>query len=173
MASAFPFSKTGTTVMRIALTVWNGRISPVCDVARRLLIVELEAGKAVSRHEETFSCTEPGQPVKRLTDIQPAALICGAISVPLVEWLTASGIQVFPFIAGEVEDVIAAYVGGTLNNQALAMPGCRGRRRQCGRGGARCQGGRGGLRREAARRSALAENRLRESGSESTKEQGQ
>ena len=113
--------------MLVALTVWNGRISPVCDVARQLLILELEGGKEIARREERLDGADCWQRGARLEELKPDTLICGAISGPLAKLLTAKGIQVITFISGTVEEVLAAYMNGTLLKPAFAMPGCCGR----------------------------------------------
>ena len=38
--------------LRIAVPVWEGRVSPLLDVAERLLVVDVDAGQEVSRSLE-------------------------------------------------------------------------------------------------------------------------
>ncbi len=124
--------------MFVALTVWNGRISPVCDVARQLLILDVEDGQVTARREEQLDGVECWQRCARLEKLNPDTLICGAISGMLAGLLAAKGIKIVPFISGVVEEVVAAYLAGTLRNPEFAMPGCCGRRgRFGGSGGAR------------------------------------
>jgi predicted Fe-Mo cluster-binding NifX family protein len=127
--------------MRVALTIWNERISPVFDVARRILLLEVEDGRVTSRREEPLEFSDPGRLASSLSAYQPDVLVCGAISRGLATLLTASGIRVIPFVAGAVEPVIEAFIKGTLDAPDWAMPGCCdpsgfGRRRagRCGRG---------------------------------------
>jgi predicted Fe-Mo cluster-binding NifX family protein len=126
--------------MRVALTTWNGRISPVCDVARQVLILDIEDGQVTARHEETLPGTEPQDQAVRLTALGPQLLICGAISQHMADLLVVADIRVIPFTAGTIEEVVAAWLSGDLPNPALSMPGCCGRMRRC-RGGR--PGGRG------------------------------
>ena len=125
--------------MKVALATWNGRISPVFDVARQVLILDVEKGGVVARHEETLPGTEPQAQAERLAAIAPHTLICGAISQTLAGLLAAKNIRVIPFTAGAVEEVISSWLAGALPNQALAMPGCCVQRRHChgGRAGRR------------------------------------
>ena len=125
----------------MALSTWNGRISPVFDVARQVLILEIEKDRVVSRHEEILPGTEPSAQVSRLLALAPHTLICGAISIPLANLLAASNIRVIPFIAGDIEQVVGAWLVGVLPNHAFSMPGCCGQRRRCrGEGGKRRNG---------------------------------
>jgi len=125
--------------MKVALATWNGRISPVFDVARQVLMLDVEDGRVVARHEEALPGIEPQAQAGRLAALAPHTLICGAISHPMADLLAAKNIRVIPFTAGAVEEVVAAWLAGALPNPALAMPGCCVQRRHChgGRAGRR------------------------------------
>lgn len=116
--------------MKVALAVWNGRISPVFDVSRQLLVVEIEDGRVINRIGVQFSSDHPIHKVRRLVDMDVAVLLCGAISRQLAATLETSGIRRLDFIAGDVESVIAAYLKGALPSPEMSMPGCCTRRRR-------------------------------------------
>lgn len=124
--------------MKVALATWNGRISPVFDVARQVLVLEVEKGRVVARHEAALPGTEPQVQAYRLVALDPQILICGAISKAMASLLAAVNIRVIPFTAGDVEIVLAAWLAGNLPDPALSMPGCCGRRRR-NRDGRRCR----------------------------------
>lgn len=132
--------------MKLGLAVWNGRISPVFDAAKHLLVLEVENGQVVSRLEHGMGTDEPLQKAARLTELGIEALVCGAVSRPLAETIAARGIRLIPFVAGGTEEVLAAFLAGALPNPDMAMPGCCGRRMRH-RGGASdhgCRRGHGG-----------------------------
>jgi len=110
--------------MNVALTVWNGRISPVFDVARDFLVLTLEDGRVVDTRLEKFDSGQAMQKPALLSALQIHTLICGAISRPLAEMATSFGIQTLSFIAGETEQVINAFLADDLPSPALSMPGC-------------------------------------------------
>lgn len=118
-------------IMKVALATWNGRISPVFDVARQVQMLDVEDGRVIVRREETLPGTDPQSQTDRLTALAPQTLICGAISQPMAAMLAATSIRVIPFTAGAVEEVLAAWLAGSLPNPALSMPGCCGRMRRC------------------------------------------
>jgi len=122
--------------MRVAVAVWNNRISPVFDVAQRLLVCDLEGGRVISRREEDVSGLTPQERTARLGASGAQALICGAISRPMAAMVTATGVRLIPFVAGEVDEVLAAFSAGRLRGPAYLMPGCHRHRwgRRCGRG---------------------------------------
>lgn len=127
--------------MRLALATWNGRISPVFDVARQVLMLDVQEGHELARHEEALPGTDPQSQATRIKALATQTLICGAISQPMAALLAANGVQVIPFTAGPVEEVLTAWQAGALPTPALSMPGCCGRRR---RWHDRRVGGRGG-----------------------------
>jgi len=130
--------------MRIALPVWEGRISPVFDTAANLLVVDADGVQTSQRREETLHESFPPRRAVRLSELGVEVLICGAISQPLAAMVAAYGIQVVPFVSGEVNEVLTAYVSGRTDvpdiRTRFGMPGCCGRRGRFGRGGR----GRGG-----------------------------
>ncbi len=113
--------------MIVAFSVWNGRISPVFDVSQRLVVLDIDDGQIVSRLDEQDLIEDPLLKVARLKQINVGILVCGAVSRHLSDMLESSGIRIIPFIAGDAEDVIQAFMTDALSNPALAMPGCCGR----------------------------------------------
>jgi predicted Fe-Mo cluster-binding NifX family protein len=125
--------------MKVALTIWDGRISPVFDVCREARILCIDDRTVASEEQVQFDGERPASNVERLVSLGVQVLVCGAISEPLQSDLLARGIDVIPFVAGEADDVVKAYLSGNLPNHALLMPGCGRRRRfrrrrRCGRG---------------------------------------
>lgn len=132
--------------MRVAIPVWQGRVSPVFDVAGQILLVELVEGVERSRREHPLPDAEPEQRVAQLAELQVETLICGAISQALEALLTENGIKVYGRTCGNVDEVLGAFAGGTLGQPRFAMPGCCGQARRrfrggCGRGRRLREGG--------------------------------
>jgi predicted Fe-Mo cluster-binding NifX family protein len=115
--------------MKVAMTVWEDRISPVFDSARNLLVADIENGETVKTSVEALH-TEPAlrRPAK-LFDLGVCVLICGAISEPLAGMIEGYGIRLFPFITGSAARVLDAYLKGALVQPVFHMPGCGGSRR--------------------------------------------
>ncbi len=142
------------TTMKIAIPQWQGRVSPVFDVAGTLLVVDFEEGREVRREEAQLAQTDALGRAAEFARLGADVLICGAISAPLEASLSAAGVRVIGFICGAVEDILAGFVSGELASPAFLMPGCRGRRRQgrnmmargfgMGLGGGRGRGSGGG-----------------------------
>ncbi len=127
--------------MLIAVPNCQGRVSPVFDVAARLVVVRLKGQAETERKDVVLFEKQPEGIVRSLGELGIRVLICGAISRGLRLALEQAGIRVLPHICGELEPVIAAFRAGTLRQREFAMPGCCGRRWDAGRRGARCRRG--------------------------------
>jgi predicted Fe-Mo cluster-binding NifX family protein len=121
--------------MRIVVPVWNGRVSPVCDVATHVMVVDVAGDEAAFEEEHVIHGSDR---VRALSELGADVLICGAISVDLEERLLASGIEVVAEIRGPSEEVVRRYLDGSLIQPGFSMPGCFSRRRRArGRNGER------------------------------------
>lgn len=125
--------------MKVALPVWEDRISPVFDVARHLMVVEVDGKTEVDRRLVSMEPGSQHRRVQQLVELGVDILICGGVSRTLEEVLGYHRIAAVPWVSGEVDEVMASYLAGALLQTQFAMPGCRGRQR-AGRG----RGGRGG-----------------------------
>ena len=111
--------------MRIAIPIWDDKVSPVLDTASRLLIVEVDDRGETSRFEVYLDEQDLSRKCLRIRDMQIDILICGAISNPFSRMLMASGIDVIPEISGCAEEVLEAYLKGNLFHPRFLMPGCK------------------------------------------------
>ena len=116
----------------VAIPDWEGRVSPVFDVAGQLLVTHIAAGvPEACRHEQLLAQT-PADRARQLAQWKIEILLCGGISSGLREALERAGITVIPHICGGVQEVLQAFLGNRLSDERFAMPGC------C-RGRSRCQ----------------------------------
>lgn len=110
--------------VKAAFTSWNNRIAPVFDVARQLFIVESDEGRIVRQSQETVPAEDLGAKVRRLTELGVETLVCGAISRSTQGLVSSCGIEVIPFVAGDLREVIQAWLQGRIHDDDYAMPGC-------------------------------------------------
>lgn len=83
----------------------------------------MEGGKVLSRKEHEIDGDDALLKVSRLGELGITTLICGAVSLPLAQWIAARGIRLIPFVAGRVEEIVEAFLAGALPNPALTLPG--------------------------------------------------
>jgi predicted Fe-Mo cluster-binding NifX family protein len=115
--------------MKAAFASWNNRIAPVFDVTRVVSVVEARAGRLVGEAQEVQLDGMPVNRVLRLAELGISTLVCGAVSRPLHDMVVSQGIRVIPFVAGDLNKVIRAWLSSELVGDAFAMPGCCRRRR--------------------------------------------
>jgi predicted Fe-Mo cluster-binding NifX family protein len=115
------------SMVRAAFAYWEKRIAPVFDTARQIHIIDVESGRIVGETQEILQEDFPVQKTLRLLELSIEVLVCGAISRPLHVIVASYGIQVVPFVAGDLHAVIQAWLEGNLGHYAFAMPGCYGR----------------------------------------------
>ncbi len=116
--------------MKIALPTFNGRISPVFDTAQKLVLVEVDGANELSRAKHAMASKSLARRAADLNELGVEILLCGAISRPLAMMVAAHGIEIVPFISGEVDEVLGAYLQGRLADPRFLMPGCCGMRRR-------------------------------------------
>lgn len=110
--------------MRVGLTVWENRVSPLFDAACKLLVADIEKRVIRKKHYESIECDCPNSRVTRLNDLGVNILICGGISNFYANLIEARGIKIVPFAAGPVDEVLKAYVNGNIYSKDYRMPGC-------------------------------------------------
>lgn len=109
--------------MKIAVSHWQGRISPVFDVAQELLLVELEAGRILNRKYVLLGSSNPFARTEQMVALGIRLLICGAVSKEHENVLCREGIQVVAFTCGRVEGVLDALICDRLDDRRFRMPG--------------------------------------------------
>ena len=110
--------------MKTAITVWNNRVSPVFDVANQALLFDLDGHRTTSEHYLVLPHSCAAEKVIWLLEAGTEVLICGAISRDAHLAVTNAGIRIYPFIAGDIQKVLLAYLAGSLVEGGFAMPGC-------------------------------------------------
>ena len=114
----------GKCVMKVVLTVWENRISPVADSARQLLLVDVEDQTIRDRRTERLNEESVFYRARRLADLGVEVLICGAISDFYASLVEGYGIRLIPFICGEADEVLDSYLENTLRSPRFMMTGC-------------------------------------------------
>jgi len=124
--------------MKIAVPVWDGRVSPVLDTAERLEVFNVEGGQVVSRKEIPFGSAGNREKAQIIAD-SARVLLCGALSNQMASYLTSAGLEVYPWVMGNAERLIGIFAGGDIPGPEYAMPGCRGKHQGNRKGRKRCR----------------------------------
>lgn len=111
-------------IMKVAIPYWQGRVSPVFDESREMLLVNIENGREINRTEMKLKRTDPLMRARLIADLGTEVLICGAISLTLERALIAKKVKVVAYTRGLLDDVIAAFMNNRLSDPDFLMPGC-------------------------------------------------
>ncbi|MBU1565263.1 MAG: NifB/NifX family molybdenum-iron cluster-binding protein [Proteobacteria bacterium] len=109
---------------RIAITVWDQRISPVFDSARTLLIAEIKENALVGTSFRKFDLDHSLALLQILRAEKVTTIICGAVSEGPAGMLMAAGFELISFVAGDVHRVLEAFIKGEQLGENFKMPGC-------------------------------------------------
>jgi predicted Fe-Mo cluster-binding NifX family protein len=119
-------------VMKIAIPVFESRISPRFDCAPCFRLYETEGDRVTGIREISCEGWHDMDRVSRLKGLGIDALICGGIPDYLLGILTNNGIKVIPWVAGDTSEVLTVFLQGRLNSGTVICPGRK--RRRCKRG---------------------------------------
>ena len=124
---------------KVALSIHEGRIAPVFEESRHIVIYDLEMSRdrglleknlPISILEKSSSVPNSGEPsflekASLLSKAGVDCLICGAISRQAYYVTEAFGLKIYSFIAGSVFEIIEAWIQGRIDDEELKMPGYR------------------------------------------------
>ena len=119
--------------MKVAIAQYGAQVSPRFDCAPFLLVLDVEDGQIIERQTISMLPWGPLERIKRLGDFGVTTLICGGIDRFSQDQLHLAGVQVSPWITGEIDDVLASFLRGDLEPRMMIERGGR----CCGRWGTR------------------------------------
>jgi len=109
--------------MKLAIPIWENKVSPVLDTASRLLVVEVKEAGDVSRFEIFLDERDLSRRCLRIQGLGIDTLLCGAVTRHFADMLEASGIDVISGISGRPDEVLDACFQGKLAHAKYLMPG--------------------------------------------------
>ena len=113
--------------MRIAIPLFDKRISPRFDCAQSFLLAAAENGDIIEREELFTALWTPLKRVNKLSDLGVDMLICGGIDRVSLQRLMSYGVKVHSWVTGRAEDALHSLLRGELEPGIMVGPG--GRRR--------------------------------------------
>lgn len=119
--------------MKIAIPIFGARIAPRFDCAPWLLLITIENGRVVDRAEVSWNDCSTWQRIEQIQGAGAQTLVCGAIDGNSARLLAHQRIRLIPWVAGEVEQVLEAFLKGRLETGMIFPPRCRGRQLRWGR----------------------------------------
>jgi predicted Fe-Mo cluster-binding NifX family protein len=125
--------------MKVAMPLFNGRISPRFDVCPEIWVVELNNGKVMNQERWPMESFNLQQRLDQLASKGVDKVICGGMDSFCMDHLGNMGIDVIHNVAGEAGEVLNFFIRGVLRPGSY----CNGKR---GRGFCGWRRGPGGRR---------------------------
>jgi predicted Fe-Mo cluster-binding NifX family protein len=116
--------------MKIAIPIFENRISPRLDCAKKILLVKVaEKDKKVilSRETETQTGGTSGN-IEFYLSNEITVIICGGISIEMQDMLVKHGIRVISWVTGEAQKALDLFIKGKLASGTMLCSGRRLRR---------------------------------------------
>jgi predicted Fe-Mo cluster-binding NifX family protein len=107
----------------VAIPTYRSRVAPVFDSCLQVSIFDTEQHRGVHRRKIDLGTLTPAERVNVLRKHRVTTLICGGISDVLGKMLQASSISVIAGIAGQVGQVLEAFISGRIDEPGYRMPG--------------------------------------------------
>lgn len=111
--------------MKLAVTVWGNRISPVFDAASTLLVAEITNKKISGHYYTAFNPESPTDLIHTLKKNHVTTLVCGAISKTPACLIMDQHIHLISFVTGNVRQFLDSYALNRTVAKIHRMPGFR------------------------------------------------
>jgi len=119
----------GEGIFLIAIPVFRGRVAPVLDWCSTIHLYPEVPGNETPEQELflTHATTFDRMRILRVKGVR--TLICGVLSPDLLHYGQRMGLRILHGVAGEVREVLRAYLGQKLDHPRFRLPGCKGPRK--------------------------------------------
>jgi predicted Fe-Mo cluster-binding NifX family protein len=133
-------------IMKIAIPLFQDRVSPRFDTSPVFLLSLVENGLVIKQEEFYAEPWLLRERVRKLKEMGVNALICGGIDPVSSQQLMLNEIKIYSWVTGLAQDALQSLLKGRLKSCAMIGPGgrCRGiwRLKRCDSGGECEPGGR-------------------------------
>ncbi|MBW2654213.1 MAG: dinitrogenase iron-molybdenum cofactor biosynthesis domain-containing protein [Deltaproteobacteria bacterium] len=110
--------------MKIAITVWGNRVSPVFDAAGTLFVAHIKNRMIIKKSYTSFNPEMPSDLIKLLKKMQVSVLICGAISTKPADLIVENDIKLISFVTGNALKLLDNFAQKQTIEKTFMMPGC-------------------------------------------------
>jgi len=112
--------------MKIAIPLFQKRISPRFDCAHDLLLITTDNGKhIIERNEIVFGNSNYIERINLLEKTGVDVIICGGVSNDMLDLFEDKKIEVIPWVTGEAEKALELFMRGKLIPGSILSPGRR------------------------------------------------
>jgi len=105
--------------MKIAIPVFDTKISPRFDSSQEFILLEVEQSRVIERKQLNTKGWPLAAKVKQLVESGVDTLICGGIDRASMQHLSFNGLKVYSWVTGEVEDAITCFLDNDLESGSI------------------------------------------------------
>jgi predicted Fe-Mo cluster-binding NifX family protein len=103
-------------MMKIAIPVFNSRISPRFDCAQEMLLVDIADGKIMAQWKISINKLSSIEKNRTMLNLGVDTLICGGIDRHSMQWLKYHDLPVYAWLTGDVQDILTCFLTGGLTS---------------------------------------------------------
>ena len=100
--------------MKLAMPVFNSKISPRFDQAQGFVLMETEGSRVVSKERMSTPEWSVTAIMKQLVNLGIDTLICGGIDRASMQYLSFHSIKVYSWVTGEVDDAVTCFLDNKM-----------------------------------------------------------
>ena len=112
-------------MIRIAIPIFQSRVSPVFDTCTQIMLVDFDKDIEIERKEVYLDELSISERVALLQKLHVITVIRSGISDLLHNMLKNAKITLIDGVAGEVDQVVSAFMSNRLDEPRFHMPGYR------------------------------------------------
>lgn len=110
--------------LKIAVTIWGNRVSPVFDAAKTLLVADIKDSATIRKSYVNFNAGSPETLIRILKQMRVSILVCGAISTHPADLIVENEIKLISFVTGNAMEFLDTFARKQVIEKSYMMPGC-------------------------------------------------
>jgi predicted Fe-Mo cluster-binding NifX family protein len=113
--------------MKIAIPLFENRISPRLDCAKKFLLLKVEEKdkKVISSKETEIKTSDTGENIEFYVSNEIDVVICGGISIEMQAFLVKHEVRVISWVTGEAHKALDLFIESKLVSGAMLCPGMK------------------------------------------------
>ena len=110
-------------MVKIAIPIFQNRVSPVLDSCRHIIVAAIEKDAEIDREQVFIGDIALNDRCRIFKKLGITVIICSGVSATFGKLLEQAKFEIVDGIAGDVQDVLTAYLDGRLDHPDFYMPG--------------------------------------------------
>ncbi len=110
-------------MVKLVIPIFRSRVSPVFDACKSALFISVNKNQIIEKREIFLGDFSLNERVELLHRVGITIVICGGISEAFYDMFSRESIKIISGVVGAVDEVIAAFIDGRLDDPVFHMPG--------------------------------------------------